>query len=475
MNKITPDTQQSQPLRNASATAQHHVGFFSRFTNKLRAIETSQIIILTSTILLLLAAAYAVYALQPELEKLHLERLSTTWGFYFIVITTALLGYKLLFFLFNVLLYFKYKPVKSVSDDLLPTVTVIVAAYNEGHLVYDTLMSLAASDYPDEKIQLICIDDGSKDDTYTWMQKAKETLGSRVAIYKQSKNMGKRHALYRGFNLGTGDVFVTVDSDSVVKNDTLRNLVSPFVVNNNVGAVAGNVQVLNSGRAIIPKMLNVSFVLSFEFMRSAQSVLGSVLCTPGALSAYRKEAVFGCLDQWINQTFNGHASDIGEDRAMTNMIMQQGYHVVFQRNSYVLTNVPEQYQGLYKMFIRWGRSNVRENLMMAKFVFTKFRQQKSRFGTRALFLDQALNMALTYPFVLLMFVLICMHPVIFLTTTLFGILLMSSFSVFFYAKRYTISESFWAYSYSILYTFGLFWIAPYAIATASRSGWLTRG
>ena len=251
-------------------------------------------------------------------------------------------------------------------------------------------------------------------------------------------------------------------------------MVYPFVTDEKCGAVAGNVQVLNNDKGIIPKMLNVSFVLSFEFMRSAESVLGSVLCTPGALSAYRRTAVFACLDEWINQTFMGQPSDIGEDRAMTNMIMKQGYHILFQRNACVLTNVPERYKGLYKMFIRWGRSNVRENIMMAQFVFKKFREQ-SKLGTRLLFLNQWLKLVMAYPFIVLMLVFILTHPVLFFGSTMFSILIASSFTVFFYAKRYNVSESFWAYSYSILYTFGLFWITPYAIATANRRGWLTRG
>src|SRR5690606_38132393 len=223
--------------------------------------------------------------------------------------------------------------------------------------VWATLMSLAESDYPEEKLQLLAVDDGSKDDTWYWMLEAKKTLGDRLSIYQQPENKGKRHALYRGFNLGTGDVFVTVDSDSIVKKNTLRNLVSPFVTNEQCGAVAGNIRVLNNEKGILPKMLNVSFVLSFEFVRSAESKLNSVLCTPGALAAYRKTAVFACLPEWINQTFMGKPSDIGEDRAMTNMILKQGYHVLFQKNAYAYTNVPEQYKGLYKMFIRWGRSN----------------------------------------------------------------------------------------------------------------------
>ncbi len=73
-----------------------------------------------------------------------------------------------------------------------------------------------------------------------------------------------------------------------------------------------------------------------------------------------------------------------------------------------------------------------------------------------------------------MLFLIVMHPLLFISSTLLGILIVSSFPVIFYAKKYNAAESLWAYAYSILYTFGLFWISPYAIVTAGKSGWLTR-
>lgn len=170
----------------------------------------------------------------------------------------------------------------------------------------------------------------------------------------------------------------------------------------------------------------------------------------------------------------GQPSDIGEDRAMTNMILKQGYHVLFQQNAYVLTNVPEKYSGLYKMFIRWERSNVRENIAMGNFVFKNFRSG-SKLGTRILFFNQWIKIITAYPFTVLMFLFILSHPVLFLSSTLFSILILSSIPVFFYARRYNPAQSLWAYTYSILYTFGLFWITPYAIATASKKGWLTRG
>lgn len=430
-------------------------------------------LVIGATLFLLLGGAALVYYLQPQFYDFNESRINSPLGLAFLVATLTLLLFKVSFLVYNVYLYFQYKPIESVSDELLPTTTVIVPAYNEGKLVWQTLLSIANSDFPTSKLQILAIDDGSKDDTWYWMKKAKEELGDRLFIYQQPQNKGKRHALYRGFNLGTGEVFVTIDSDSIIKPDTLRNMVSPFVVDENCGAVAGNVRVLNHKKGILPKMLNVSFVMSFEFVRSAESQLGTVLCTSGALAAYSSSAVFKCLPEWIDQKFMGTPSDIGEDRAMTNMILKQGQKVLFQRNALVLTDVPVQYQGLYKMFIRWGRSNVRENLVMANYVFTNFREG-SKTGARLLFLNQFLTLLMTYPFLLFMLFFIIVHPLLFLSSTLLGILIVSSFPVLFYAKRYSVSESLWAYSYSVLYTFGLFWIVPYAIATAGKSGWLTR-
>ncbi len=441
---------------------------------RIAALKLSDYLVLITTFILMFGAVYLVYRFQPHYEQIRLERMNTIWGTAFVILAVSLLVIKLCFLAYILILYLRYKAVKSVSDELLPTCTIIVPAYNEGKLVWQTLLSIANSDYPKEKIQLIAIDDGSQDDTWQWMQKAKSELGDRLDIYQQPENKGKRHALYRGFHLGTGDVFVTIDSDSIVKENTLRNLVSPFIVNEKCGAVAGNVRVLNNKSGIIPRMLNVSFVFSFEFIRSAQSSLGSVLCTPGALAAYRKDAVMACLPEWINQTFMGQLSDIGEDRAMTNMILKQGYHVVFQRNAHVLTNIPEKYKNLYKMFIRWERSNVRENIMMSTFAFKNFRNGPKT-GTRILLLNQWLKVIMAIPLTLLMLVFIFTHPVLFISSVLLSILIFSSIQVYFYAKWHNIVESFWAYPYSIFYAFALFWITPYAIATASRKGWLTRG
>jgi len=448
--------------------------FISRIFHNNGKTESSQNkIILFGTFLLIALGLYSFSVFHNDFEQFNANRMGTL-GAFFGFAGLIMLTYKGIMFLYIAFNYYKYKAIESVSDRELPTCTVIVPAYNEGKQVWDTLMSLEKSDYPKNKIQIIAIDDGSLDDTWNWILDAKNKLGNRLEIFKQPENKGKRHALYHGFNVGTGEVFVTVDSDSIVNTDTIRHLVSPFIIDKNCGAVAGNIRVLNNKKAMLPKMLDVSFVLSFEFVRSAESNLNSVLCTPGALAAYQSTAVQNCLPEWINQTFMGQPSDIGEDRAMTNMILKQGKHVLFQKNAVAYTNVPEEYPGLYKMFIRWGRSNVRESIEMAKYVFTDFRTE-SKFGIRSLFISQFLKIVMSYPLVLFMLFFVLIHPLLFLGSTLLSILIFSTFSVLFFTNSYKSSEGFWAYSYSILYTFGLFWITPYAIATANRRGWLTRG
>lgn len=468
----------TRPIAAAARKAAHHSektspkGFLAQLIRY--TLSPIDALVLFSTFLLLFGAAFLVYELQPAYELLHLERMQSKWGQIFIAVSLALLAFRLSFYIVMFVLYKRYKPVASVSNEALPSVTVIVPAYNEGKLVWQTLHSLASSDYPAAKLELLAIDDGSKDDTWEWMQRAKRELGDRVTIYQQPKNQGKRHALYRGFRLGVGQVFVTVDSDSIVKADTLRNLVSPFVTNANCGAVAGNVRVLNTHKAIIPKMLNVSFAFSFEFIRSAQSTLGTVLCTPGALAAYRRDAVFNCLEDWMNQTFMGQVSDIGEDRAMTNMILKQGLDVQFQSNAHVLTDTPENYKQLYKMFIRWERSNVRENIAMSRFAFTKFRSNNP-WGARYLLVNQWMSILTAYPFTALMLLFVALHPVLFTSSVLLSILVFSSIPALFFARKHGPLHAVWAYTYGIFYAFGLFWITPYAIATANRRGWLTRG
>ena len=184
----------------------------NEFLEKLSAnsMKPRDYFILFITFLAMLLSVASLFIFQPEIEKIYTLRMETWWGNIAFYVAVSLLIFQTGFFIYLITLYLKYKPIKAVTDELLPTCTVIVPAYNEGKLVYETLLSLADSNYPTDKLQIFSIDDGSKDDTWQWMLKAKEILGDRLHIYQQPVNQGKRRALYRGFQEATGEVFVTV-------------------------------------------------------------------------------------------------------------------------------------------------------------------------------------------------------------------------------------------------------------------------
>ncbi|MFH1156140.1 MAG: glycosyltransferase [Pseudomonadota bacterium] len=375
--------------------------------------------------------------------------------------------------IWRIVLAIQYRPVPDPGSDALPRCTVIVPAFNEGAQVYKTLKGLAESDYPRKKLQLIAVDDGSQDDTWLWIKKAKLDLGCGLTAIRLHRNQGKRHALYAGFRKSTGDVLVTVDSDSMVEPVTLRNLVAPFSRDPKVGGVAGNVRVLNMDKGFIPKMLDVVFVYSFDFIRASQSMVNTVLCTPGALSAYRRDVVMKVLQEWLTQKYFGRPANIGEDRAMTNLILREGYHVLFQQNAMVYTEIPATYSKLCKMYIRWERSNVRESLAMSRFAFTRFREG-SMLGARINLLSGWLSMIKSSVMMVLAWSIMPLDATYVSMNLIAGTLIFQGLAASMYVWKYRSYTALWSYFYGLFYFLGLFWITPWSLLTSHRSGWLTR-
>ena len=394
-------------------------------------------------------------------------------GFFF----AAVSFFMQLYLLFSAVCAVIYKAAPALGDDELPGCTVIVPAYNEGKHVAETLFSLLESDYPAGKIQIIAINDGSKDDTLSWIRYAEERSNGRIVSLDLEKNGGKKHALYKGFHMADFDIVVTVDSDSIVTKESLRNIVSAFT-SSDIGGVAGNIRIKNLADGVIPRMMDVGFMFGFEIIRSAQSLIGFVMCTPGALSAYRKSAVMPFLDKWLEQRFLGAPATIGEDRALATMILQAGYKVTFQSNAVAATCIPHTYGRFCKMMLRWLRSDVRENGLMVLYFFKKMKLSFS-YGAFAFHL---LSLVLTtvLPVVclpILVYMIWTFSAVEFMDAMYYSIVLgyIASFiPALIYAKRISVLNSVWALVYSFYSMTLLMWIPVYAFFTARNSNWLTR-
>ena len=108
--------------------------------------------------------------------------------------------------LVRTVLWWRYRPYPLPSGPL-PKVTVLIPAYNEGAMVEKALYSVAAADYPKDLLEIICIDDGSRDDTWDYIQRARQRYPHLIQAIRFPKNRGKREALYAGFLQGRGDYF----------------------------------------------------------------------------------------------------------------------------------------------------------------------------------------------------------------------------------------------------------------------------
>ena len=372
---------------------------------------------------------------------------------------------------FRTVLWFRYRTPPLADFENAPSLTVVIPAYNEGRMVARSIESVVCASYPRDRLQIVVIDDGSSDDTWQHIERVATAHRARVTTLRFPQNRGKRAALEAGFLRARGDVIVTIDSDSVIEADTLLAMAGPFR-DPRVGAVAGKVAVYNCTDGLIPRMLKVRFALSFDFLRAAQSTYGTVYCCPGALAGYRSEVVRRVLPRWSTQKFCGAPCTYGEDRALTNDILEAGYDCIYQRAAVVHTLVPSSYARLCRMFLRWDRSYVREELRFLGRIVWK-RPRRARFIAVIDSLITNLRHPIAWAALLLLGMMVLDHPVVFLRMCC-AIMLISAFNMLYYLR----GERSWDFIYGIAYSFfsafALFWIFPYALCTVRAQGWLTR-
>ncbi len=376
----------------------------------------------------------------------------------------------LIFQLGRTILWACYKPYPPAAGPW-PALTVIIPAYNEGAMVEKAIAAVATSDYPADRLEIICIDDGSQDDTWFYIQRAQRRYPDLLRPIRFGANRGKKEGLYAGFTRGRGDIFVTIDSDSIIAPDALRHLVAPLMHDGRIGAVAGNVKVHNRHQSLMGKMQGVRFV-NLDYLRASQSLYRAVICTPGSLSAYRRTALLPQLEAWRRQTFLGAPCHHSEDRALTNFILRGGHYTYYQRTALVYTLVPQTYTGVCRMYLRWERGNVRESFVQLGYLFTRYREKYRLLPMVEFFLAQ-LEYPLTLLFFGLMLASLAVYPLILIKLlAILGVVSLVNLIYYLWLERYL------EFIYGVIYTYYAFfllqWIYPYACLTVRNRHWLTR-
>ncbi len=374
---------------------------------------------------------------------------------------TALLG----------VLWMRYRRFVAPEDAPQPMVSVIIPAFNEGPMVERSIRSVAKSDYPLEKLEIIVVDDGSRDDTFFHMRHLRREFPNLVRLVRFAGNRGKRAALYEGFKAATGEVVITIDSDSEVEPATVKEMVAPFLADAQVGGVAGRVAVLNRD-SFISRMLEVQYALAFDFGRAAQSVYRAVACCPGALSAFRRHVILPHLEEWTQQKFLGRPVNHGEDQALTNIVLRAGFDTVYQSSAVIHTLAPTRYKQLSRMFVRWDRSYLVEGFSFAKFMFTRYRENNRVLPIVSFVVSTLRVVAVGYMIIGLPSLLDT--DLVQVAHSAVALFVGTAFTALYYLRIERSFRFLYGVAYAVYSLFCLQWILPWALITVRDERWGTR-
>lgn len=268
---------------------------------------------------------------------------------------------------------------RKISLPLLkPLVTILVPAYNEQRTIERTLVSIIEADYPNKEI--IVIDDGSTDSTYSIVAKYAKKMSSSSSSSSSSlarrmttsttsffsvirkENGGKSSAINYGLRFARGEFVIVVDADCIVARDAIKELIKyfqfPYVV-----AVGGNIKVVNRMN-ILTWCQALEYLSGINLVKRAYDIFGVVMIVPGALGGFQKSVLVGS-GKYDKDTLT-------EDFDVTLKVLKTGKAV--QASSYAIsfTEAPTTLKSFYRQRLRWYRGNV-QTLIKHRDVITNSR------------------------------------------------------------------------------------------------------
>ncbi|MCL5773238.1 MAG: glycosyltransferase [Firmicutes bacterium] len=225
------------------------------------------------------------------------------------------------------------------SGDYLPSVSIVVPAYNEEKVVVKTVNALLESSYP--KFDIIAVDDGSNDGTYQSLVNA-FAGNPRVRSYTKP-NGGKADALNYGIEKTGAEIIIALDADTIFLPDTISKLVRHFE-NPGVGAVAGNAKVGNRIN-LLTNLQAVEYITSQNLDRRAFDALNCITVIPGAVGAWRRELILKA---------GGFSGDtLAEDADLTLTILKTGKKINYEDEAIAMTEAPDTIKGFLRQRFRW--------------------------------------------------------------------------------------------------------------------------
>lgn len=230
---------------------------------------------------------------------------------------------------------------------ILPTVSIVIPAYNAESTLGPTLRSIASQDYPADLIEVIVVDDGSTDATRLVASWYMERIpGMRLLAHKV--NMGKPAALWTGITAARGDLVVTLDSDTILDRHAISRIVSLLSASPQLGGASGNIVPIASTGGLWRRLQEIEYFVSFEVGRHSMTILyGANPVMSGAFSAFHARML-------KSHGRTGIPSDtLAEDFELTVLLWKKGYRTGYAWDAVAYTDIPGSLSGLYRQRLRW--------------------------------------------------------------------------------------------------------------------------
>lgn len=345
---------------------------------------------------------------------------------------------------FLLMTFFEERPqLKKLNT--LPTVSVIVPAYNEMESIEKTLNSLMALAYPKEKLEIIVVNDGSTDGTQNIVEEFLHRKNQFKIILINQKNSGKATALNNGISRSGSEFVACLDADSMVRKDTLNEMVKYFY-EKDIAAVAPVMKVYNP-KTMIQKLQSLEYIL-YTFLKDIFSSMNSIHVTPGPFSIYRKSAIqkIGGFDE----------KSIVEDQEIGYRLQKNQYRILQSTSGEVLTIAPKNMKELYGQRCRWFKGSVITMIQYRDMFLNK------KYGDFGMFQVPTLVMGLILPFVtIVLFFKYFISPIY---TSLSNLYLLDFRIVLPELSLFELKSSLLSYDYAkifiiiIVFSVGIFWM-----------------
>ncbi|MFT3902130.1 MAG: glycosyltransferase family 2 protein [Niabella sp.] len=160
-----------------------------------------------------------------------------------ILVCYTFVGYGILLFVIVRIKRLFKKPMAFDADAPLPTVSLLIAAYNEEDFIDEKIQNCREIDYPKDKFQVVFVTDGSSDGT-----PEKISAHPDITLFHKPERAGKMAAIKRVVPQLNSDIIVFTDANTYLNKDAIRQLVKHYQ-NPKVGAVAGEKKIMVSDLA----------------------------------------------------------------------------------------------------------------------------------------------------------------------------------------------------------------------------------